>query len=544
MRIKTAYILPSLFLLVLGTVLGMKLESFVSGTDLESSLRKLQNAFVIIDRQYVDEVDPDQAAEGAIAGMLEALDPHSSYISVDELQEIQESYEGAFGGIGILFEQADDTARIIAVVPDGPSEAVGVMAGDRIVAINDSSAIGLPDGGIQDRLKGPIGTTVKMSVQRYGVSEPVDFTITRGRILLYSVESAYMVDAQTGYIRIDRFAATTYSEFMESLQSLKEQGMQRLVLDLRDNPGGIMDAAVRIADEMLPGGKNIVYTKGRIPEMNEVYESTPGGAFETQPVIVLVSNLSASASEIVAGALQDHDRALIVGRRTFGKGLVQRQFMLTDGSVLQMTVARYFTPSGRLIQTHYEGGNLEDYYREKFTDLQATYDPQEYAEHVPDSLKYETANGRVVFGGGGIFPDFVTPVDADSTFWTVINRSLDFQYTRDYFIRNEHTLREEWGDRRDAFISSYQVSEPMWQQFLTIALGAEAETPATEGFQLTSERLENIKPRLQVLLKARLAQQLYGSRVWQPIFNQIDLEVQEASGLWDEAEALPGLGTN
>ncbi len=547
MRFKTFYTIPALLLLVVGAVIGMQLESTRSGKDTFRSLQKLQDAFLLVNKQYVDEVDPEKAVEGAILGMLEELDPHSSYISAEEIREIQEGYEGSFGGVGILFEQRDDTARVISVVADGPSESAGVMAGDRIVAINDSSAIGLPDGGIQKRLKGPIGTKVRMTVTRHGSAKPIEFVITRGRIPLYSVDSAYMIDDRTGFIRIDRFAATTYTEFMEALRDLKSQGMERLILDLRDNPGGIMESAVRIADEMLSGGKTIVYTKGRVSEMDEMYRSTDGGSFEHQPVIVLVSPMSASASEIVAGALQDQDRGLIVGQRTFGKGLVQRQFPLPDGSVLQMTVARYYTPSGRLIQTHYENGHLDEYYQEKFSDLESTFNLSEYAETIPDSLKYKTAQGRIVFGGGGILPDYVIQPDSVSPFWTVIRRVYDFNFMRDQFSKHEYDLRKKWGESREAFIQQFEVSDQTWNDFVDYIMAEEAKATTDAGKdqkRLTEADLESVRPRLKTLLKARLGQQLFGSRVWHPIYNKIDPEVQEALRLWDNAEMLAAYHRN
>ncbi|HET6568527.1 MAG TPA: S41 family peptidase [Rhodothermales bacterium] len=565
MRSKTYYAIPAVLLLVIGAVIGMTLDSAMSGPDTFRYLQKLQDAFLIINKQYVDEVNPKKEVEAAIDGMLRQLDPHSSYISAEEIKEVQESYEGSFGGVGILFEQSGDTAKVVSVVNDGPSQRAGVMGGDRIVMINDSSAVALPDGGIQDRLKGPIGTKVKMSVLRHGVNKPIDFIITRGRIPLYSVDSAYMVDDKTGFIRIDRFAATTYNEFVDKVKELNSQGMQRLILDLRDDPGGIMESAIRIADEMLKGGKTIVYTKGRVSDMDEVYRSTDGGILESEPIIVLVSPMSASASEILAGALQDQDRALIVGQRTFGKGLVQRQFPLPDGSVLQMTVARYYTPSGRLIQTPYENGNLDAYYKEKFADYQETFNVSEYAEHIPDSLKYKTAKGRVVFGGGGILPDYLIKPDTTSPFWSVVGRGLDFNFIRDYFVDNEYSLRDQWGKSREGFIANYQVSNDTWKDFVSYVATQEAKNrqadstnQASSGDEnasalvkathahgktqyVSTAELEAMKPRVETLLKARLGQQIFGSKVWHPIYNKIDPEVQRALRLWDSAEDLAGL---
>ncbi|MCH8962406.1 MAG: S41 family peptidase, partial [Bacteroidetes bacterium] len=348
-RFKKIYLLLALLLFVGGTVLGVQLQSAISDTDTTEQLRKLGDAFLIINKRYVQEVDAAKLAEDAIVGMLEELDPHSSYISAKAFVEVDESYRGSFGGIGIWFEVVDDTAQVVTPIEDGPSEKVGLRSGDRIIRIDDSTAVDIGDQEVKKRLKGPIGTDVRVTLKRLGVTEPIDVVITRDRIPLYSIMSAYMVDATTGYIKVSRFAHTTYREFHEHLVALQEQGMKRLVLDLRGNPGGIMDAAVLMVDELLEDDKTIVYTKGRKVQ-DQVFRSSRRGLFEDQPVIVLVDRLSASASEIVAGALQDHDRALIVGRRTFGKGLVQNQFALPDNSRLHMTTARHSTPSGRLIQ--------------------------------------------------------------------------------------------------------------------------------------------------------------------------------------------------
>jgi len=553
MHITKRHFLPALLFLVVGVVLGMKLDSVYSTDDTFEQLKKLEDAFLVIDRQYVEAMDPKVMAESAISGMLEALDPHSTFISAEEVADVQEGYRGSFGGIGIWFEPAaapEDTAKVTSTIPDGPSEVLGIMAGDRIVAIDDSSAIGMNSNAIQKRLKGPVGTQVKMTVKRRGATDPIDYVITRGRIPLYSIDSAYMIDDQTGYIRIGRFAMSTHKEFVEKLQALKAQGMQRLVLDLRDNPGGIKRAAVGVADELLKGGGTIVYTKGRNPQENEVDHSTPGGLFESQPVILLVNQNSASGSEIVAGALQDQDRALVVGRRTFGKALVQRPFSLSDGSILQITVSRYYTPSGRLIQTPYKAGHIKEYYERKFATLEeATFDPNTYLHDIPDSLKYTTVHGRTVFGGGGVMPDFVIAPDSTLPVYSplvrvVRARGLDVGFVRDWFSRHETGLRNRWTGRRNEFIRTYAVDEALWKDFWRYSAenGLNLVDTPTDKDPFTRSDAGADREILETLIKARLGQRLFRSDAAYPIYNKIDPEIIETMKLWDKAGKLAAIG--
>ena len=558
-RSKKYYLIPAVLLLVLGTVLGMQLESASSSDDTMEQLRKLEEAFLTINRQYVEEVRSGELTEKGIEAMLQQLDPHSTYISAREVKEVQEGYQGSFGGIGIWFEiprndddVSDDTARVVSIISGGPSEKVGLLPGDRIVAIDDSSAIGLNNNGVTSRLKGAIGTQVRVTVKRRGAQEPIDFTLTRDRIPLYSIDAAYMMDERTGYIRVSRFAMTTYDEFMEKLTELHGDGMERLVLDLRSNPGGIMEGAVRIVDEMLGKGKTIVYTKGRHAQNNASYAASGEGVFKDQPVIVLVNEYSASASEIVAGALQDHDRALIVGQRTFGKGLVQNQFPLSDGSVLQMTVARYYTPSGRLIQTPYEDGDQRSYYEKKFAAFEETYDPSAYAESIPDSLHFRTTHGRTVFGGGGILPDFVVRPDTNALFGAVVGNVLDLQFVNDWFTAHESRLRDRWADGEEAFVEQFEVDQELFGAFLDFAAEkgvriGDASSALGDTLTLADGKkavvfppaeLERNRERLQTLLKGRLAQELFGNRAWFPIYQHIDPELRQAVRLWDRAEAL------
>ena len=542
MRLR--YTLPLALLFLVGGLLGAGLNRHADDTT--EQLRKLEEAFLIINRRYVEELDPAVLAEEAIEAMLGSLDPHSSYIDASAFTEVEESYRGSFGGIGIWFEIPDgDTARVVSPIEGGPSEKMGLRAGDRIIAVNDTSVIGAGDDEVKRRLKGPVGTTVQVTLKRLGFARPFVVTITRGLIPLYSVTSSYMVDEQTGYIKISRFAQSTYSEFVEAVERLKSQGMGRLVLDLRDNPGGILQAAVAIVDELLRGTALIVYTQGRsIP--NEVYRAGHLGQFETQPVIVLVNRNSVSASEIVAGALQDHDRALIVGQRTYGKGLVQNQFPLPDESRLQITTARYYTPSGRLIQTPYMDGDREGYLEEKYAVLlQAIRDPEEYADSIPDSLKYTTTHGRTVFGGGGVFPDHV--VQGDTMMAPLLQALYEgflFEGFRTWFERREASLRMSWEGRADEFMTAFAYSPAEWDDLwaaagqMEIPIRFVSSDPRPEDLIFSSSELEAHYETLHLYFKALLARQLYGARAAYPLYNQIDPTFLKAGTLWDQAQGL------
>ena len=544
-RFNRYYILPALALLLLGAVLGVQLDSYLSDTDTFAELQKLRKAFVTINSNYVDPVDSEAIAEQGIQGMLDELDPHSSYIKKKDVQRVQESYEGSFGGIGIMFEMVEDTARVITPIADGPSDKVGVMSGDRIVEIEDSTAVGLDSRGIQERLKGPVDTEVQMTVYRPGMSRRYTFTITRDEIPLYSINTAYMVDDQTGYIEIDRFAMTTHDEFMEKLRMLKGEGMERLVLDLRGNHGGVMRSAIEIVDELLGAGLPILKTRGRRANMNNEYRASSGGAFEEQPVIVLVDRQSASASEIVTGALQDHDRALVVGQRTFGKALVQKQFELTDGSLLQMTVGRYYTPAGRLIQTPYDDGSQEDYYEQKFASMRkATFDLDAYKETIPDSLSYQTNHGRTVYGGGGILPDVVVKPDTLSIRRFIAGSGLDLAFATQWFPKHEQEVRNQWNEREDAFLDEYEVPQAMVDSFWTYAsrngmeLTTNPDSAAPGNGVFLRAEAEQARPYVATRLKALLARQLYGSSAMRPVLNQVDPAFQQAISLWGDANSL------
>ena len=543
-RLSKYHILPAVFLIALGAVLGVQLDTYLSEEDLGKQLDKMRRAFVVINQKYVDPLQASNVAQEGVKGMVNSLDPHSTYIPADRAEDVKDQYQGSFGGIGIVFEVPNDTARVISPVAGGPSEEVGVMAGDRIVGIEDSSAVGLSSNEIQNRLKGEVDTEVQMTVYRPTVKERFSFTITREKIETQSVRSPYMVDDKTGYISINRFTMKTHEEFRQAATNLLDEGMERLVLDLRGNPGGVMRSSWQIANEMLGGGMTIVKTKGRSERMNRTISAKPGGLLREEPVIVLVNRGSASASEILTGALQDHDRAFIVGRRTFGKGLIQKQFDLGDKSVLQMTVGRYYTPVGRLIQSPYERGNRKDYYEEKFSTInQATYHLNEYRDSIPDSLSYKTDHGRTVFGGGGILPDYV--VQPDTTALTyLIQSGLDYAFARKWFTKHEADLRSTWQERPEEFQASYEPSREMLDSFWSFAEGKGLTITQDADSVDVSERIyarstaEEKEDFVGTRVKGYLARLIYGRGVARPILNKADPVFQEAMSLWPSSREL------
>jgi carboxyl-terminal processing protease len=545
-------LLPALVLILVGGVLGAQVNSYVSPDDALEQFKKMRQAFVIISGKYVEPVDANELAEGGVKGMLETLDPHSSYVPPERAQRTRQRYEGSFGGIGIRFDVLSDTARVVSPLAGGPSEEAGLMAGDRIVRIEDSTAVGLSMREIRQKLTGEIGTEVSFTVYRPLSNSRHAFTIERGEIPLYSVHSSYMVDEKTGYIEIGRFAKSTPEEFMKKVDTLKAQGMERLVVDLRQNPGGVMQSAVKIADEMLgTAGQTIVETRGRSSRINQTLTTQAGGALAHQPITVLVDGNSASASEILAGALQDHDRALLVGRRTFGKGLVQKPYRLNDDSFVQLTVGRYYTPVGRLIQTPYEKGNMKAYYEKKFTNRRdAVYNVQKYRDSIPDSLTYETDHGRTVFGGGGILPDYIVTPDTTTLSGFLKRSEVDRLFavaTQQWFADHDQQLRRTWRNRKDEFLRTYQVPDEavsaFWdyvqdEDILTLTTDPGAVAPSEQVYRKADT--EAARSLVRHHMKGYIANTLYGRGAGQPVLNEVDPALQRAMSLWPSSQDLAG----
>ncbi|MBN8589432.1 MAG: S41 family peptidase [Rhodothermia bacterium] len=539
-------------ILIAGFFFGMGIQKVFSGEDVVQSLQKLDQAFSLINQQYVDDVDSAKLAENAIEGMLKGLDPHSVYIDAKRMKRVREEFDASFEGIGIFFDFVDDTLMVQQVISDGPSEKAGLKAGDFIVKVDEKETKGWKNEDVQAHLKGPKGTKVTLKIRRNGVDKLLSFDIIRDTIPFYTVTAKHMIDDKTGYINLERFARTSYQEVADAMNQLRGLGMERLVLDLRNNRGGYMEMAVRIVDELLPANKMIVYTKSRIQSFNEQYRSTSRGSFEKLPVIVLVNSGSASASEIVAGALQDHDRALVVGERTFGKGLVQRQFELLDGSVMQMTISRYFTPSGRLIQTPYADGDQEAYYKSKLEierKNKGVLKKEDLIAQAPDSLKYKTINGRTVLGGGGILPDLILPDSLGlpkPLVIALIRNSVEDDFTG-HWLNMHPEFRTQWTSKKGDFIKNYRIPDALLNEFWSYATDKKGfkfiENNKASSLNMQDEKrksftkkeqLEN-KEVVEVRIKALLARRLWDLDASVQVFHKLDQTLAEALRNWDKA---------
>jgi len=516
--------------LAAGVLIGAGLTSKSGGSEVNQDIQKLREVLTLVKKEYVDETKTEGLVEDAIAHLLGQLDPHSAYISAKDRISANEDLKGNFEGIGIEFNIFHDTLTVITTLSGGPSEAVGLRSGDKIIKVDDKviASTKLTNLDVQRYLKGPKGSEVKIEVLRKNKKEPITFTIIRDKIPQFSVDASYMVDNEIGYIKINRFSQTTYEEMMEAMVKLKKEGMKKLVLDLQGNPGGYMDQAISVADEFLPAGEKIVFTKGQETKYNENAMATEKGDFEKGDLIVLVNEGSASASEIVSGALQDNDRALVVGRRSFGKGLVQRPFDLNDGSEVRLTISRYYTPSGRSIQKPYE--NSEDYDK----DITKRYKNGEFftADSVKfnDSLKYKTLNGRTVYGGGGIMPDYFVPLDTTLTsryFNELSYANVLREYAFNYGDQNGKALEQK--GYKD-YLQNFEVGDVMLNQ--VVELGKK------NNIKPDLKDLNANKKLFQVYLKAEIARKVWGNSAFYPIFNETNEVLQQAIKLFDRIPDL------
>lgn len=486
----------------------------------------------IVNNLYVDNVDEEKIVENAVRGILENLDPHSSYSTKEETTSSQETMQGSFSGIGIQFNMQKDTLYVVQTIAGGPSEKVGILPGDRFIAVDDSIIAGrkLKNTDIMKRLRGPKGTKVNIKVKRGSNAELLEFRITRDDIPLNSIDAVYMADGKTGYIRLSRFAATSYKEFKDAITKLKKQGMQQLILDLTDNGGGYMQIAAQIANEMLNRGNLIVYTQGRkSPRQN--LNADGSGTFRTQKVVVMINQFSASASEILSGAVQDWDRGVVVGRRSFGKGLVQREFLLPDSSSFRLTIARYYTPSGRNIQKPYVKGNREDYDK----DIIDRYNHGELQSadsiHFADSLKHTTLRlHRTVYGGGGIMPDVFVPLD--TTQYTDYHRRLVAkgiipQFALRYVDKNRADLKAQYPDAQK-FIKEFTVTDEMLNNLV--------DAGKAEKVDFDKSQFAKSKEMLRTFVKAAIANDLFSTSAYFQIVNeQNDIYKEALSIINDDA---------
>lgn len=510
-----------------GIYIGGKLNFSDSSDRLftsNSKKDKLNRLIDYIDYEYIDDVNTDSIVDVTVNGILNNLDPHSVYIPKEDMENMSDNLKGDFVGIGINFYTYKDTITVIRTIEGGPSEKAGIIGGDRIIMANGDSILGkdFSNKDIIKKLKGPINTLVDLKVYRRGESELLDFTVKRNHIPIKSVDAAYKLTDKLGYIKINRFAESTYKEFKKELNKLQELGIKEVAIDLRNNPGGFLGIAEQIVDEFLEDDKLILFTKNKRGDIEKSY-ATKKGSFEKGEVYVLIDENSASASEIVAGALQDNDKGIIVGRRSYGKGLVQRDMELGDGSVVRLTVSRYYTPTGRSIQRSYKNGN-RDYYDEYFDRLNSgeLLDPEKI--EVADSLKFKTPKGKVVYGGGGIIPDVFVPIDM-----SMQNETLTFLERRGFISNFVFEMLEK--DRhayddisRNEFINDFQFSDDMvlyFQNYLN------ERTKANITFVAYNQEVK-------LYIKATLADQLYGNGAFEEVINQKDIMIEEVIQLSNE----------
>ncbi len=522
--------LPLLFaiLLIIGVWVGTMIPKNGSPEGLlfptgSSHYNKVGDILDYIVRDYVDTVQLETLQTDAIRGMLEDLDPHSAYITSEEFHQVNDPLLGSFEGIGISFRIEKDSITVINPIPGGPSEKVGLMAGDRIVMVDDSliAGNGVNNNIAMRKLKGKKGTKVKISVFRRGVPKLIDFTVTRDVIPTYSLDVAYMVNPTIGYVKLNTFSATTFEEFNLAVDRLRSEGMQKLILDLRGNPGGYLQAAIDIADEFLKDGELIVYTEGKNRKKRFAY-ATKSGKLENSDVAILIDEGSASASEIVSGALQDNDKGIIIGRRSFGKGLVQEQMSLPDGSALRLTVARYYTPTGRCIQKPYsKDEDFEDYYSEAFHRYTTGEMLNADSVQLNDSLKYVTPLGKIVYGGGGIMPDIYVPLITDSvhTYYNLLaNKGLLFTFAFDYTDKHRPELNQ-YTDF-ESFNKGFNMTDAIYRDLVAYA--------EEKGIEEKPEQIALSKEKIKTLFKAYIGRNVLDEKGFYPIFHQIDTTFNRA----------------
>ncbi|HET6545031.1 MAG TPA: S41 family peptidase [Chryseolinea sp.] len=513
--------------LAVGIFVGSGFNNRKASGDIGKDVQKFRDVLTQIQTEYVDTVNTSNLVDDAIHHMLNKLDPHSAYIPASDRIAANEDLRGNFDGIGVEFNIFHDTIVVVSALSGGPSEALGIQSGDKIVKVDNKNlaGIGVTSADVMKALKGPKGTEVKVTILRK--DKEIDYNIIRDKIPQYSVDVAYMVDDQVGYIKVNRFAATTFDEFRESLSKLKDQGMKKLVLDLQSNPGGYMNIAIDMADDFLASGKKIVFTHGKEKKYDSQAMSSAKGDFEKGDLIVLINEGSASASEILAGALQDNDRALIVGRRSFGKGLVQSPFDLSDGSELRLTISRYYTPTGRSIQKPYEDG--DEYSR----DIISRYNHGEFfhADSIRfnDTLKYITQKGRTVYGGGGIMPDYFVPLDTTLTshYLNELYTSSSIQeYTFGYGEDHKEALLKAGFNQ---FLDKFIVTDQMLADLVKVG----------ERNKVKADRKELAKKEklFKVHIKAQIARKLWNNEGYFPVMNETNEIFIHALKLFDRISA-------
>ncbi|HOJ37134.1 MAG TPA: S41 family peptidase [Ignavibacteriales bacterium] len=516
-----------------GAFLGFKFNTLSSQDNISDAFRKLSYVMELTYKFYVDDVNLSELTEAAIKGMFEKLDPHTTYIPPKQLERVEEEFKGEFEGVGIEFQILNDTLTVVTPITGGPSETVGIMPGDRIVKINNESAIGIKTDDVRKKLRGPKGTTVNVSVYRPPLKNLIDFTITRDKIPLYSVDTYFMYDNETGYISVSRFSETTYNEVIKALQELKAKGMKKLIFDLRNNPGGYMNQAINIADLFLSDDKLVVFTKGRRSEFNEEYNCSMPSEFENIPLLILVNNGSASASEIVSGAIQDWDRGIIVGEKTFGKGLVQRQFTLNDNSAVRITISRYYTPTGRSIQKDYS--DKKSYYKVNKDDIDEeevdNFDHHKDKEAKKDLPKYQTKIlKRTVYGGGGITPDYIIPNDTLTSLTVdLIRNNIFYSFVRSYLDANGNNIRNEFTTIQ-RFKNNFNINREIEKEFISYA--------KNKNIKFDDNKYKIDREYILTRIKAQIARDIWKNEGWYYIILENDKQFVKSLDLFGKAKDL------
>lgn len=515
--------------LLLGIYLGLKINNFLPSKQ-NLQIKKFENVLKYTESFYIDTLKREKLIEDAIRGMFNDLDPHTVYITPSEQFSSEEEFRGNFEGIGIEFQILRDTVVVVSPITGGPSETVGIISGDRIVQINGKSCIGFTNEQIIKTLRGKKGTQVELAVYRPSVKKIINFKITRDTINLYSVDASLMYNKEIGYISLTRFAETSTDEMISALNKLSSLGMKKLVLDLRNNPGGYLDQAYQIADLFIDDNKMIVYTKGRIKDFNEEFKAEKSYPYEKIPLIILVNRGSASASEIVAGAVQDWDRGLIIGETTFGKGLVQRQILLPDKSAVRITIAKYFTPSGRAIQRDYK--DKKKYYEDIFTRAELDSNNVNHEIEKKNSKDvFKTKNGRKVYGGNGITPDIIVENIKDSEFSIELRKNnIYYLFVRNYLDKNGELLRKKYNLQK--FLREFDFSENDMNDFIKYAV--------SQKVKFDPNGYSKDKNIIRVRLKAYVARDLFKNEGWYSALLQSDRQFQKAIQYFSDAENLPG----
>ena len=528
---KNRIIIPiAALVLIFGILIGMKIQNAVSDDRVSEQVRKYNEVLQTTSKFYVDDIDSQKLTEAAIRGMLEELDPHSVYITAEQLKRVNEDFQGSFEGIGVEFDVINDTLTVVSPISGGPSEKLGILAGDKIIKIDGQNAIKIAREEVPKKLRGPAGTKVTVTIVRAGSAKPLEFEITRDKIPLYSVDASFMYDNEIGYVKVSRFSATTYDEVVQALDKLEKQGMKKLVFDMRGNPGGYLDQAFKISSLFIEKDRKIVFTKSRVKAFEEEYKSN-GGKYSDIPLVVLVNNGSASASEIVAGAVQDWDRGIIVGETSFGKGLVQRQYDLSDGSAFRVTTARYYTPVGRLIQKPYDGAEYKNMLVE---DVEG-----DNLEHLIDNKTdttrpvYKTFGGRTVFGGGGITPDFIVKLDTLSAYTVQLRRlNVLYQYVENYMRGQRKNIESQYSNYTK-FRDGFDVTNSMLEDMKSMA--------SDKGVVYDAAEFAKDEMYIKAYIKSQIARDIWGDEGSYAVFVQTDDQFLKAITLFDDAIKLANL---